>query len=230
MNILLFLLGCNIRSILLNRIEVSFKFIESINNHTQSSNNNIFNGDTNTNVFLKKFNNVFNIDEFIENNNGFGDGFNNGFNDRFNDKINITWFLSGGSKNFDLSNDIENNKKIISEAHVMKSIIDEMIGKKIYNIDWNFILDEKSSNTAENFIHGTYFLNTTSTVFDSIYVVSSNYHYERAHKILKLIDASRNYNWILGNLEEINSRYLESLHMKNINSDVDKAFKKINKI
>ena len=70
MNILLILLGCNIYSILLNRLEASFKFIEE-------------NIDTNINFDFNTTNT--NIIPFKQN--------------KQNKQNKITWFLSGGIKN-----------------------------------------------------------------------------------------------------------------------------------
>lgn len=215
MNIMFLLLGCNIYSILLNRLETSIKFIESINydDLTQSFLN--YN-DIVSNLDLK---NITQTQNKIKN------------------KIEITWFLSGGVKNNFANIDIK------SEASVMKSQIDNIINLK-YNtnkntqnsnvinfnhsyFEWNYVLDEKSTNTAENFIWASHFLNTSSKSFDLIYVITSNFHYQRANQMLKLIDPSRNYKWILGELEETDSRYWESLHIKNILSDVNKAKDKL---
>lgn len=141
-----------------------------------------------------------------------------------NSSIHITWFLSGGIKN--------NFEGAISEASVMKYQIDNIINLKYINttknnlfdrIGWDFIMDEKSTNTAENFIRASKFLNTTTKSFDSIYVITSYYHYPRANQMLKLIDPSRNFKWILGDLEEEDSRYWETIHIKNVMNDVYKA-------
>jgi hypothetical protein len=146
----------------------------------------------------------------------------------------ITWFLSGGIK--------KNSVGAKSEASVMKSQINNIIDLKckkneknvnnfnhnLYsNLIWDYVLDEKSTNTAENFIWASHFLNTTNQVFDSIYVVTSAFHYSRSKKILDLIDSSKHFKWILGDLEEKDSRYWESIHIKNVPSDVLKAKKQL---
>lgn len=196
MNILMILLGCNIESILLNRLETSFRFIEK--------------------YLYTNYNHCINTNCFID------------LLDNLNPITKITWFLSGGVKN-----GLENTK---SEAYIMKSQIDNNISLKyidnsIYShlgkIEWDFILDEKSTNTAENFIWVSHFLNSTSKSFDSIYIITSAFHYKRASYMLKLIDPSRNYNWILGDLEEKDSRYWETIHYTNVNSDVYKAKTKL---
>jgi hypothetical protein len=197
MNILLILLGCNIYSILLNRLETSFNFIED----TINTNNNI-SSNTSTTTFT---NAIF-------------------------EQNSITWFLSGGIKN--------NFLGAKSEASIMKSQITDIIDLK-YNLNtqhnqvkfgWNFILDEKSTNTAENFIWASQFLNTTEEKFDSVYVITSTFHYKRAQTMLNLIDPSKTFKWILGDLEENDSRYWESVHIKNVGSDVSKAKSKLENI
>lgn len=194
MNILLILLGCNIYSILLNRLETSFKFIED----TINTNNNI---GFNTTTFT---NSIFEQNKF-------------------------TWFLSGGIKN--------NFLGAKSEASIMKSQINNIIDLR-YNLDkqhnnnkvkfgWNFVLDEKSTNTAENFIWASHFLNTTEEKFDSVYIITSDFHYKRAQTMLNLIDPSKTFKWILADLEEKDSRYWETIHIKNVGSDVSKAKSKL---
>jgi hypothetical protein len=187
MNILIILLGCNIRLILLNRLETSFRFIEqTLNNHVCITSNRL------TDFF------VFNS----------------------NSNYHITWFLSGGIKN--------NFKDSKSEASILKYQIDNNISLKYENvnnekINWDFVLDEKSTNTAENFIWASHFINTTEKIFDDIYVVTFDFHFPRASEMLKMIDPSKNFKWILRNLEENDSRYWESIHIRNVKYDVAKA-------
>ena len=201
MNILLILLGCNIYSILLNRLETSFKFIDTNIN----TNNNIgINIKTNTNTTTT----TLPISIFEQNK--------------------ITWFLSGGIKN-----NLEEGAK--SEASIMRNQINNIIDFR-YNLDakqnraklgWNYVLDEKSTNTAENFIWASQYLNTTDESFDAIYIITSAFHFKRASTMLNLIDPSRNFKWILGDLEEKDSRYWESVHINNVGSDVSKAKSKL---
>jgi uncharacterized SAM-binding protein YcdF (DUF218 family) len=189
MNIFIILLGCNIYSILLNRIETTLHFIK------------------------------------------------NKYNNNNNNNITVTWFLSGGIKN----NSGQNNQ--MSEAYLMKTLLQEKIidaftneteinfvgGWKSYssniknNFKWSFILDEKSTNTAENFLCATKFLNTTSIKYEHVYVGTSDFHFNRASKLLSYFDLSRNYEWILSELEQIDSRYWENIHIQNVYSDYLKA-------
>lgn len=192
------LLGCNIYSILVDRLETSFKFIEqNVLSNEYSKQNNYKN--ISSNLFCEK------------------QTCSNGSKD-FNK---ITWFLSGGIKNDQLSTK--------SEASEMKFQIDNNISLR-YNdqwTEWDYVLDERSRNTAENFVWVSQFLNSTEQIFDSVYVVTSEFHHKRAKLMLELIDNSRNYEWILGTKEEIDSRYWESIHIQNVHSDVLEAKEKI---
>ena len=181
LNILLVMLGCNIESILLNRIDTSINFIDSFVSYNQNQN-------YNPHVSQKT---------------------------QFNTKF--TWFLSGGIKN--------NFVGAKSEASIMQTYIGSLIKNLSFPALFDYVLDEKSTNTAENFIQVSKYLNTTSDTYDTIYIITSDYHYERANKMLNSIDSSRNYEWVLGDLEQTDSRYWEKIHMKNILSDVKKAKK-----
>lgn len=129
-------------------------------------------------------------------------------------KIKLTWFLSGGIK--------KAGNGVKTEAYMMKSQINNIGGLK-KNIEFDYVLDEKSSNTAENFFWASHYLNTTNKHFDIIYVITSKFHHYRASMMLNLIDPSRNYKWILGDLEERDSKYWETIHIKNVISDVSKT-------
>lgn len=203
------LLGCNIYSILFNRLETSLKFIETEVNNIQNQN-------------ITSFSSFPTQDDLFLN----------------NKTTKITWFLSGGIK----KNGAKVKAESKSEASIMKSQINNIIDLKYKkneksinnfnhnlnsNLIWDYVLDEKSTNTAENFIWASHFLNTTNQVFDSIYVVTSAFHYSRSKKILDLIDSSKHFKWILGDLEEKDSRYWESIHIKNVPSDVLKAKKQL---
>ena len=203
MNILLILLGCNIYSILLNRLETSFKFIDTNINTNNNIGFNTITTTTTTTTNTTLPNSIF-------------------------EQNRITWFLSGGIKN-----NLEGGTK--SEASIMRSKINDVINFK-YNsnseqnrekLGWNYVLDKKSTNTAENFIWASHYLNTTDESFDAIYVITSAFHFKRASIMLNLIDPSRTFKWILGDLEEKDSRYWESVHINNVGSDVSKAKSKL---
>lgn len=122
----------------------------------------------------------------------------------------INWFLSGGIKN--------KNTDTLSEAEKMKNLLTT---ENIHNYNWNYIIDDVSTNTAENFIMVNKIKKKYN--FESIYVVTSDFHYERAKKIADLIDENNVYNWILSPQEERDSRHWERIHMKNIENDVTNA-------
>ena len=41
--------------------------------------------------------------------------------------------------------------------------------------------------------------------------------------MMRLVDQSREYKWILGDAEEHNSRSMEKVHIQNVYSDITKA-------
>ena len=161
---LLILLGCNIKSLLVDRVMTSINFIEN-----------------NMNNFNK-----------------------------------ITWYLSGGIK-------FEGQ---LSESSIMQNKLVELIKDKNLdrNISYNFILDELSKNTAENFYRSSNYLNSSYEFQDDIYIITSKFHFNRAKLMMNLIDSSRNYNWILGDLKQPDSEYWENIHIKNVHNDVKKLY------
>lgn len=220
MNIFIILLGCNIYSILQNRLETSFRYIELI-----SSNSIVEYSNDNYNVY-KDLNLLYSKFESKTKLSGVDYSFNHldMIKKKVNSPIKITWFLSGGIKN--------DSSGLKSEASIMKSLIDRYIQMKfssdfLNTFMWDYVLDELSTNTAENFIRASDYLNKTSTTYDSIYVVTSDFHYARANLMIKQIDPSRNYQWILGDTELPDSRHWEKIHLTNVGSDVSKAFRLI---
>jgi hypothetical protein len=161
-SVLLILLGCNITSLLMDRVMTAINFIEN-----------------NQNNFNK-----------------------------------ITWYLSGGIK-FDGK---------LSEASIMKSELEILIeGRNLNsNIKYDFILDEQSKNTAENFYRSSNYLNTSQENYDNVYIITSKFHYNRANLMISYIDSSRNYEWILGEKRQHDSEYWENIHIKNVLNDVEK--------
>lgn len=119
----------------------------------------------------------------------------------------VNWFLSGGIKN--------KNQDALTEAEKMKNLLIETTGNKY---EWNYIIDDISTNTAQNFIMANKIKSDYD--FENTYVVTSDFHYERAKKIADLIDEENMYNWILSPKEDNDSRYWEKIHMRNIENDV----------
>lgn len=161
-SILIILLGCNITSLLMDRVMTAINFIEN-----------------NQNNFNK-----------------------------------ITWYLTGGIK-FDGE---------LSEASIMKSELENLIeGRNLNsNIKYDFILDEQSKNTAENFYRLSNYLNTSQENYDNVYIITSKFHHNRANLMISYIDSSRNYDWILGEKRQPDSEYWENIHIKNVLNDVEK--------
>jgi hypothetical protein len=126
----------------------------------------------------------------------------------------ITWYLSGGIK-------FEGE---LSEASIMKNELERLITEQQLhaNINYCYILDEKSKNTAENFYRSSNYLNTTNVIYDDVYIITSNFHYNRAKLMMTYIDSSRNYKWILGNMQEKDSIYWERIHIQNVKNDINK--------
>ena len=173
MHLLLILLGCNIQSILLDRLWSSFRFIESrfgICPSPQSQTH-----------------------------------------------PHITWFLSGGNKNGDTTE---------SEAKILKFQIDNTPSLKPL-ANHTFVLDEDSTNTAENFVRASLYLNSSKTTYDDIFIITSDFHFLRAERLFRLIDPTRHVKWILGDLTVGDIGKWEQVHLRNVVSDVVKAKAKI---
>ena len=126
---------------------------------------------------------------------------------------NVDWFLSGGIKN--------PSEDTVSEAEKMAQQLSGSTNNK-----WNYIIDTKSTNTAENFIAVQKYLSSVNKVYDNVYIITSKFHYTRANKIANQI-LNVEPHWILGDAKLEDSEYWERFHMQNVDSDVSKAFKKI---
>ena len=130
--------------------------------------------------------------------------------------IEFDWILTGGYKG-------DNPDNLPTEAEVMKSQLQNYTFEK-YNFT-NYLIDRNSTNTVENFLFVSKYLKSND-YYDSIYVVTSDFHHPRANMILSKIIPNNDFKWILGKEEELDSRYWERVHMKNIDSDIDKAIGK----
>jgi len=133
----------------------------------------------------------------------------------------IDWFLSGGIKNPQESTQ--------SEAHKMSEIISntDIIGYGNLNENWNYIYDTVSTNTVENFMMAKQVIDENPGKYSKVYVVTSDFHHDRASKIADKVVKDNNFNWILSNLELHDSRYWETVHVKNIDSDINKIVSQI---
>jgi uncharacterized SAM-binding protein YcdF (DUF218 family) len=125
----------------------------------------------------------------------------------------ITWFLSGGVKN-------DNGKHMYeeSESTKMLALLDNNKKEKI-------VLDNKSRNTAENFAHFKYWLNTNDDKYTHLTIVTSAFHYSRANTMFnEMIDSGdMEVKWGLGPLSCISCWADETHHKRNISKDVNKA-------
>jgi hypothetical protein len=136
-------------------------------------------------------------------------------------ETNINWFLSGGIKNPNDDDAITEAEKMAQQISTFeKMYTDELTGNK-----WNYIYDTTATNTAENFIMARNFINGINTQYDDVYVITSKFHHNRANKISeKILDIKP--KWILGDAELHDSYYWENIHIKNVDSDVNKALNK----
>jgi len=138
---------------------------------------------------------------------------------KFNE-TNVDWFLSGGIKN--------PNEDIITEAEKMAiqiSKFEKIHTNELRGNDWNYVYDNIATNTAENFIMARNFINRKIRNYDEIYVITSEFHHNRANKIAeKLLQVEP--KWILGNAKLDDSIYWEKIHIRNVDNDVQKALNK----
>lgn len=125
-----------------------------------------------------------------------------------NNNTHIDWFLSGG---------VKSGSAGVSEAEKMAYLI----GNKSYGVEWNFILDETATNTAENLIAVREMGGLEK--YSDIYVITSEFHFNRAKMITDLLIENNEFKWILSDVALHDSAYWESLHIKNVKSDVAKA-------
>ncbi len=124
---------------------------------------------------------------------------------QLNPEIRVDWYLTGG---------IKNEVGIISEADKMAQLLTT---EKQEN--WSFIMDTWATNTAENFVH----IANNISEYDTVYVVTSAFHKERAAKIMELIIPENRATWLVSDTELPDSRYWERIHMRNVDTDVKKA-------
>ena len=129
-----------------------------------------------------------------------------------NNNISIDWYLCGGVK--------DGNSTDLPEAVKMNQLLASL---EEPTDNWRYILDSYSKNTAENFIVIERLININITSYSEIYVVTSEFHYERAKKIADKIIIGNKFKWILGKAELNDSKYWERVHIKNVDLDVFNA-------
>lgn len=128
----------------------------------------------------------------------------------------VDWFLSGG-----YTSDVTQ-----SESIKMKTIISRY---RLENSTWNYILDQNSVNTSENLVQLEVFLDTINYSYETMMLVTSGFHEKRAKKMISMLSKLNKYNWdfVSGTLSFHDSYYWESIHIKNVESDIKKALIKI---
>ena len=132
------------------------------------------------------------------------------------DNQNIVWGFSGGIKNKMVDK--------VSEAEKMKKIVTNNV-PFVYGSqpEWNYILDEESTNTAENFTMFRRILEKEPDKYSNIYVVTSDFHFDRAKRIADGIIENNGFHWVLSDLEYGNFREMEKVHLQNVENDVRTA-------
>ena len=129
-----------------------------------------------------------------------------------NNNTHIDWFLSGG-----VNGGVKSGSAGVSEAEKMAYLI----ANKSYRVEWNFILDESATNTAENLVAVREMGGLEK--YSGVYVITSEFHFNRAKMITDLLIENNEFKWILSDVALHDSAYWESLHIKNVKSDVAKA-------
>ena len=125
----------------------------------------------------------------------------------------IDWFLSGGVKN--------GSSDTMSEAERMAQTILPYGSEK-----WSVLLDTVATNTAENFAIANQTLNFA--LYSDVYVVTSEFHYGRAKRMTDRIFTNRRIKWVLSPLEERDSRYWETIHIRNVEADLERIIIRVN--
>jgi uncharacterized SAM-binding protein YcdF (DUF218 family) len=127
----------------------------------------------------------------------------------------IDWFLSGGIKDKSAMGAV-GGAIAVAEADKMET----RILTHGVNDNWHFIKDYASTNTAENFkmVERQMEIQT----YTKIFVVTSDYHFERAKLFADILIPQNDFEWVLAKKEERNSRQMEQLHLKNVMNDIAK--------
>jgi hypothetical protein len=117
------------------------------------------------------------------------------------------WFLTGG-----LKHDLQTCQNNITEANKMLSLL---------NKTDNIILDEKATNTAQNFNNLKSWINNNNISNFKIVVTTSEFHKERAEKIFNgIFKNSIIPKWNLAKKACFSCWNDEKIHMRNIEDDI----------
>ncbi len=122
----------------------------------------------------------------------------------------IKLYVSGGVKNAILSNGV-------TEASQMASSFDDK--------DIEIILDEKATNTAENFAYLKRWVHNNLSVenMPNFVITTSDYHKNRAETIFNGILPDVNPVWNLSKSDCPNCWTDERIHMRNVRADIQHA-------
>lgn len=130
-------------------------------------------------------------------------------------KLEKVLYLSGGIKN-DLQDSISESSQMLKEI-------------KNENIKSKIIIDEKSKNTAQNFVNLKNWINNNKfSDIISYVIVTSDFHKNRAREIFKTIFKDINAKYVLSKSDCDKCWDDENIHMKNIKSDIMDALIFIN--
>ncbi len=126
----------------------------------------------------------------------------------------VSWYVSGGTTK---------SGGLQSEAELMADHISDHNKNGTYI--WDYIYDVRATNTAENFIIANSIVNFED--YDTIYVTTSRFHYRRAKLIADTAIPTNKFQWILGDDELPDSLYWETIHIRNVHADVERAIHNI---
>ena len=150
-------------------------------------------------------------------------------NDRIQTAVALTSVLQNQNIYLGFSGGIKNKRiEKVSEAEKMKNLASQAIPFEYgYLKEWNYILDEESTNTAENFTMFRRILEKEPNKYSDIYVVTSDFHFDRAKMIADGIIENNGFHWVLSDLEYGNFREMEKVHLQNVEKDVRIALREL---
>ena len=93
----------------------------------------------------------------------------------------------------------------------------------IRNYNINFVIDELSTNTAENLLYAQKYLNNSEINYDKFIITTSKFHKKRVDEFIKNISFNKTFEWVLSEETLIDSYYWESIHIKNVQVDINAA-------
>jgi hypothetical protein len=126
----------------------------------------------------------------------------------------VHWLLSGGVKN-----PMESS---VTEAVKMTEVISRRNNEE--RRKWTYILDEDSTNTAENLVKVKAWISNLNQSYHQIVFVTSAFHKQRASIIAnEIFEGEISYDWVLSPMELPDSRYWEGVHTQNARKDARNA-------